>query len=73
MRMTALYNYRTATWPLSDSIKSSSQPERKIILKLLFWKVWLLDVDVVRYHNCASGTVAPACNAHGGSPAPGRK
>lgn len=29
MRMTAPYNYRTTTWPLSDSIKSISQPEKK--------------------------------------------
>lgn len=71
MRMTALYNYRTATWPLSDSIKSSTQPERKITRKLLFWKVWLL--DVVRYHDCTSGAVVPACNAQGGRPAPVRK
>lgn len=29
MRMTALYNYRTTTWPLGDSIKSISQTEQK--------------------------------------------
>lgn len=29
MRMTALYNYRTTTWPLSDSIKSIGQPRAK--------------------------------------------
>lgn len=42
MKMTALYNYRTTTWPLGDSIKSISQTEQKIkTLKLLFWKVWM--------------------------------
>lgn len=41
MRMTALYNYRTTTWPLGDSIKSISQTEPKKPLKLLFWKVWM--------------------------------
>lgn len=74
MRMTALYNYRTTTWPLSDSIKSISQPEqkkknnKKPTLKLLFWKVWLLEVAMCR--DRASATVAPACNAHGSRPAP---
>lgn len=70
MRMTALYNYRTTTWPLSDSIKSIGQPRAKKPqnLKLLFWKVWLLDVAMCCGR--ASATVGPACNAHGSRPAP---
>lgn len=75
MRMTALYNYRTTTWPLGDSIKSISQPEKKKKkhqpkppLKLLFCKVWLLDAAMYRHR--APATAAPACNAHGSRPAP---
>lgn len=72
MRMTALYNYKTTTWPWSGSIKSISQPEQKKMkqktLKLLFWKVCLLDAVVHR--NCALVAVAPACNAHGSRSAP---
>lgn len=56
MRMTALHKYRTLTWPSSDSIKSICQAEQNTNLKLLFWKVWLL--NLVMCHQRSSAAVA---------------
>lgn len=68
MRMTALYNYRTTTWPLGDSIKSISQTEQKKKNPQAFV---LESLDAVMYHNGASAWVAPTCNTHGIRLAPG--
>lgn len=51
MRMTALYNYRTTTWPLGDSIKSISQTEQKKPLKLLLWKVWMQRCPTIEFQH----------------------
>lgn len=70
MRMTALYNYRTTTWPLGDSIKSISQTEQKKTPKNP--QAFVLEsLDAEMYHGCASAWVAPACNTHGSRLAPG--
>lgn len=67
MRMTALYNYRTTTWPLGDSIKSISQTEQKNNPRAFV----LGSLDAAMYHGRASAWVAPACNTHGRPLAPG--
>lgn len=68
MRMTALYNYRTTTWPLGDSIKSISQTEQKKKAPQAFV---LESLDAVMYLDGASAWVALACSTHGSRLAPG--
>lgn len=64
-----LQNYNLALeWFHKKYQPARAKKMKQKTLKLLFWKVWLL--DAVMHRDRALVAVAPACNAHGSRSAP---